>query len=111
MRASSQFNRAVDQSGAPFAKLQALLKEATAVANWQNPDEAWTDIARGIHHALKTTGNTDDHRKPASNGCEVQAPAGPRQPALPYTTARSPTGGAPSLPLLLRPLNPGQGIA
>jgi hypothetical protein len=43
--------RSVDRSGAPFAALQALPKDAKAVASWKNTDEAWTDVARGIRHA------------------------------------------------------------
>ena len=45
--------RSVDWSGAPFAKLQALPKDAKAVASWENPDEAWTDVARGLRHAAE----------------------------------------------------------
>ncbi len=42
--------RSVDWSGAPFAKLQALPKNAEPVVsrNWHNQDEAFTDVARGI---------------------------------------------------------------
>jgi hypothetical protein len=45
--------RTVDRSGAPFAALQALPKDAKAVASWKNTDEAWTDVARGIRHAAE----------------------------------------------------------
>ena len=45
--------RSVDWSGAPFAKLQALPKDATAVASWKNTDEAWTDVAEGIRQAAE----------------------------------------------------------
>ena len=40
--------RAVDWSGAPFSKLQALPKDAKPVTSWLNQDEAFADIARGI---------------------------------------------------------------
>jgi hypothetical protein len=43
--------RAVDWSSAPFAGLQALPKDARPVARWEDLDEAWTDVARGIRHA------------------------------------------------------------
>jgi hypothetical protein len=45
--------RSVDWRGAPFAELQALPKDAKAVASWKNRDEAWTDVARGIRHAAE----------------------------------------------------------
>jgi hypothetical protein len=45
--------RSVDWSGAPFAKLQALPKDGKAVASWENPDEAWTDVARGLRRAAE----------------------------------------------------------
>lgn len=35
-----------------FAHLQALPKDAKAVKSWTDPDEAWTDIARGIGAAV-----------------------------------------------------------
>jgi hypothetical protein len=40
--------RAIDWSGAPFSKLQALPKDAKPVTSWLNQDEAFADIARGI---------------------------------------------------------------
>ncbi|MEH1928522.1 MAG: GUN4 domain-containing protein [Nostoc sp.] len=47
--------RSVDWSGAPFAKLQALPKNAEPVVsrNWYNQDEAFTDVARGIRAAAE----------------------------------------------------------
>lgn len=45
--------RSVDGSSALFASLQALPKDAKAVASWKNTDEAWTDVARGIRHAAE----------------------------------------------------------
>ena len=43
-----------DWSGAPFSKLQALPKDAKAVTSWENPDEAFTDISKGIRSAVET---------------------------------------------------------
>ena len=45
--------RSVDWSGAPFAELQALPKDAKAVTSWKNRAEAWTDVALGIRHAAE----------------------------------------------------------
>ncbi|MGF1934947.1 MAG: GUN4 domain-containing protein [Nostoc sp. ChiQUE02] len=47
--------RSVDWSGAPFAKLQALPKNAEPVVSrhWHNQDEAFTDVARGIRAAAE----------------------------------------------------------
>ncbi|WP_437904702.1 toll/interleukin-1 receptor domain-containing protein [Sorangium sp. So ce327] len=38
-------------SRAPFAKLQALPKDARPVTSWANRDEAWTNVASGIESA------------------------------------------------------------
>ena len=45
--------RSVDWKGAPFAKLQALPQGAKAVTQWDDPDEAFTDIAKGIRNAVE----------------------------------------------------------
>jgi hypothetical protein len=45
--------RPVDWSGAPFAGLQALPRNAKAVTMWSNRDEALTDIALGIREVIE----------------------------------------------------------
>jgi TIR domain len=45
--------RLVDGSSALFVSLQALPKDAKAVASWKDTDEARTDVARGIRHAAE----------------------------------------------------------
>lgn len=45
--------REVNWKGAPFGKLQALPRNAEAVTNWSNRDQAFTDIARGIGRAVE----------------------------------------------------------
>jgi tetratricopeptide (TPR) repeat protein len=40
--------RSVDWTGAKFAHLQALPKNAKPVHSWPDPDEAFTDVAQGI---------------------------------------------------------------
>jgi proteasome lid subunit RPN8/RPN11 len=45
--------RDVDWEDAPFAKLQALPKDAKAITSWHNTDEAFADVARGIRRAIK----------------------------------------------------------
>ena len=42
--------RSVDWTGTPFAKLQALPKNARPVTSWPDQDEAFTDIAKGIRN-------------------------------------------------------------
>jgi hypothetical protein len=46
--------RACDWTGAPFAGLQALPTDAKPVTSWSNPDEAFTDIAKGIRRAVES---------------------------------------------------------
>ena len=57
--------RSVDWSGAPFAKLQALPKNAEPVVsrNWHNQDEAFTDVARGIRTAAEKLKKERDERR------------------------------------------------
>jgi hypothetical protein len=51
--------RPVDWQAAPFAKLQALPKNAKPVTSWDSCDEAFTDIARGIRHAVQEFGGRE----------------------------------------------------
>ncbi|WP_437305670.1 TIR domain-containing protein [Sorangium sp. So ce388] len=45
--------RKTDWQSAPFAKLQALPKDARPITLWQDRDEAWHDVALGIRHAIE----------------------------------------------------------
>ena len=45
--------RPVDWKGAPFGKLQALPKDAKPVTLWDNRDEGFRDVARGIREAVE----------------------------------------------------------
>lgn len=50
--------RSVDWKGAPFGKLQALPKNALPVTKWEDPDEAFTDIAKGIRTVVEELNQT-----------------------------------------------------
>jgi hypothetical protein len=63
----------------PFAKLQALPKDAKAISQWPNIDEAYLDVANGIHRAVEKL----------AKGSQV-----PRSAPSPRATAGS-TGGSP----------------
>ena len=43
--------RDVNWHSAPFAKLQALPKDAQAVTLWENRDSAWRNVSEGIEKA------------------------------------------------------------
>lgn len=45
--------RPVDWTGAPFGELQALPRDAKPVTSWENQDEAWTNVAKGIRNAVE----------------------------------------------------------
>jgi len=45
--------RSVDWGEAPFSKLQALPTDAKPVKSWSDPDDAWTDVAKGIRRAVQ----------------------------------------------------------
>ena len=44
--------RPCDWKTAPFAKLQALPRDAHPVTRWEDKDEAWLDVANGIRRAV-----------------------------------------------------------
>jgi len=43
---------ACDWQGAPFSKLQALPKDAKPIKNWNDRDEAWLDVVRGLRQVV-----------------------------------------------------------
>lgn len=43
---------ACDWQGAPFGKLQALPKDAKPIKNWNDRDEAWLDVVRGLRREI-----------------------------------------------------------
>ncbi|XXT22297.1 SUMF1/EgtB/PvdO family nonheme iron enzyme [Sorangium sp. So ce429] len=45
--------RACDWEGTALAKLEALPRDGGAVTSWDNPDEAWRDVVRGIRAAVE----------------------------------------------------------
>lgn len=49
--------RPVDWDGAPFSKLQSLPEGAEAVTSWDNEDEAFLNVVKGIRRALKELSN------------------------------------------------------
>lgn len=44
--------RSADWRNMPFHNLQALSKDARPVVSWQNRDETWTDVVRGIREVI-----------------------------------------------------------
>ena len=49
--------RDCDWSSAPFARLQALPKDATPVTSWQDRDGAWKSVALGIRAVVEKLAN------------------------------------------------------
>ncbi|MGK4006563.1 toll/interleukin-1 receptor domain-containing protein [Sorangium sp. So ce1036] len=45
--------RACDREGTALADLQALPQSGAAVTSWANPDEAWSEVVRGIRAAVE----------------------------------------------------------
>jgi len=45
--------RPCDWQASPFAKFQSLPRDGRAITSWQNRDEAFTDVARGIRRAVE----------------------------------------------------------
>ncbi|MGK3967784.1 toll/interleukin-1 receptor domain-containing protein [Sorangium sp. So ce118] len=44
--------RPCDWDAAPFARFQALPRDATPITRWADRDEAWLDVARGLRAAI-----------------------------------------------------------
>jgi len=61
----------VDWSDAPFAKLQALPKNAKAVTTWQDKDEAFLNVAQGIRRVVEEMAKS----KTSSTASETTTPA------------------------------------
>lgn len=59
--------RPCDWATAPFAEIQALPRDGTPVTSWDNRDEAWLDVARGLRAAVASA-----RTKPPSRVQEVQ---------------------------------------
>ncbi len=66
--------RSVDWKGTPFAKLQALPKNAEPVVSryWHNQDEAFTDVARGIRAAAEKLKKERDERRQKQEADRLQ---------------------------------------
>lgn len=48
------FVRTCEWRGAPFGRLQGLPRDARPVMQWDDPDEAWTNVAAGIRAAVES---------------------------------------------------------
>jgi hypothetical protein len=76
--------RPVDWKGAPFGKLQALPTDAKPVNSWNNRDEAFTDVARGIRQAVGQLAvlQPKTSSSPASRPADSLTPGPQRTPAM-----------------------------
>lgn len=63
--------RSVDWQGASFGRLQALPKNGRPVTTWENQDEAFTDIARGIRRVVENL-----QKRAGSSSTELQPSGG-----------------------------------
>ncbi|MEI9951651.1 MAG: toll/interleukin-1 receptor domain-containing protein [Pseudomonadota bacterium] len=48
----------VDFGKTPFAKLQALPRDAKPVSTWDRPEEAWLDVAKGLRRVVEALRQT-----------------------------------------------------
>jgi hypothetical protein len=51
--------RAVSLKGTPFAKLQALPRDAKPVATWPDRDSAFVDVTDGLRNAIQDLAGAD----------------------------------------------------
>lgn len=72
--------RWVDTTGAPFAHIQALPKDARPVSAWPDRDEAFDNVSKGIRRVINTLWGQTGTAEPFAGGgtpapAESQAPA------------------------------------
>ena len=72
---------ACDWQGTPFSKLQALPKDAKPIKSWNDRDEAWLDVVRGLRKVIENLRRATQtvEARPAV----APAPAQPMPPAEP----------------------------
>jgi TIR domain-containing protein len=56
--------RYADWEWAPFGRLQALPKDAKPIVAWQDRDEAWLDVVRGVRKAIEELRGKPSARRP-----------------------------------------------
>jgi hypothetical protein len=81
--------RSCDWTTAPFSKVQALPKDAKAVRKWEDQDEAFTDIAKGIRRAA---GEVRTAKEKAAQP-DTSSPTNSAKPALRVVIPRPPAVG------------------
>ncbi|HEX9000398.1 MAG TPA: hypothetical protein VGB07_10905, partial [Blastocatellia bacterium] len=72
---------ACDWQGTPFSKLQALPKDAKPIKSWNDRDEAWLDVVRGLRKVIENLRRAT----PPVEARPAVAPA-PAQPMPPSVT-------------------------
>ncbi|MGB2607824.1 MAG: hypothetical protein WBC80_02545 [Isosphaeraceae bacterium] len=76
--------RPVDWKGAPFGKIQSLPTDGKPVTSWNDRDEAFADVARGIRRAVSELAVLQPKSSswPASQPTVLPAPSPQRTPAM-----------------------------
>ncbi len=74
----------MDWKSTPFSKLQVLPKDGKPVINWDNRDDAWLDVAKGIRQACNEINSTLDKKDFLRKGFSIE-----KQPATIYHVAWS----------------------
>ena len=80
--------KSCDWQGSPFSKLQVLPKDAKPVTKWDDRDEAFLDIVKGIRRAVETLQAKKPEGVPSVK--EAIAPALPPTPTLPHFSTYRP---------------------
>ncbi|MBN1966544.1 MAG: TIR domain-containing protein, partial [Anaerolineae bacterium] len=85
----------VDWKGAPFARLQAVPKDARPVTRWSNRESAWTDVAKAVRLKAEEIAAGQPLQQAVSHPPAPPAPAkrGVQAPrAVPQPSAARPVG-------------------
>ncbi len=87
--------RDVDWSGSKFSHLQALPKDAKPISSWQNIDEAFADVARGIRKLISRLQSPAPAIVPTPIPVITTSPGIVLPPELPTLSSAAPTSAPP----------------
>jgi hypothetical protein len=84
--------RSVDWHRSPFGKLAALPKDGKAITSWQNEDEAFTDVVKGLRRVIDNLQGTIADSLPASEKPSMTSTPSQKTVGYSQTNRESSTG-------------------
>jgi TIR domain len=84
--------RSVDWQRSPFGKLAALPKDGKAITSWQNEDEAFTDVVKGLRRVIDNLQGTTADSLPATEQLSTTSQPEEKPTALSQINTGNSTG-------------------